>query len=215
MQKDLGDYRKSYKKNALLEDAVPDSPTELFQQWFDEVEDSGGVEEPNAMTVSTLGLDGYPKSRVVLLKKFDDEGFVFYSNYTSEKGKALAANPNCCISFFWPNLERQVIIKGIARKIPASESDAYFESRPKGSRLGAVVSNQSSVIPSRDFLEQKLEKLKEKYAEKDVERPDDWGGYRVRPVSMEFWQGRPNRLHDRIRYARQEGDLWSRDRLAP
>ena len=215
MQKDLGDYRKSYDKNALLEDAVPDSPIALFQQWFDEVEASKGVEEPNAMTVSTIGLDGYPKSRVVLLKKFDVDGFIFYTNYTSEKGKALAENPNCCISFFWPVLERQVIIKGVAEKIPSEQSDAYFESRPKGSRLGAVVSDQSSVVPSRDFLENRLEKLKEEYEDKEVKRPLHWGGFRVKPLSIEFWQGRPNRLHDRIRYTEQADGLWTRERLAP
>ena len=216
MQKDLGGYRKSYEKSALMEDAIPGDPMGLFQKWFNELEASGGVEEPNAMTVSTIGSDGYPKSRVVLLKKFSEEGFVFYSNYTSEKGMAIAENPQVCISFFWPNLERQVIIKGKAEKLPAARSDDYFQSRPEGSRLGAIVSDQSSVIPSRTYLEEKLEDLKAEYKDKKIQRPDHWGGYLVRPASIEFWQGRPNRLHDRIRFVRKKGASdWRRERLAP
>lgn len=215
MQKDLADYRKSYKKSALMEDALPKNPMVLFQTWFDELESSKGVEEPNAMTVSTIGLDGYPKSRVVLLKKFGKEGFIFYSNYESEKGKAIASNPNLCISFFWPNLERQVIVKGTAKKLPSEESDAYFKSRPQGSQLGALVSDQSRVIPSRDFLENKLTALEEQYTDKEIQRPKHWGGYLVKPESMEFWQGRPNRLHDRIRYSLLESGQWGRERLAP
>lgn len=215
MQKDLGDYRKSYEKSALMEDAISDNPMELFQKWFYEVEQSGGVDEPNAMTVSTIGLDGFPKNRVVLLKKYTFEGFIFYTNYESEKGRAIANNPHVCISFFWPNLERQIIIKGKAEKIPENLSDGYFESRPEGSRLGAIVSDQSSVIPSRDFLEDKLKSLEKEYEGKEIERPDFWGGYIVKPISMEFWQGRPNRLHDRIRYTIQEDFDWKIERLAP
>ena len=214
MQKDLGDYRKSYEKSALMEDSIANNPIQLFQTWFDEVEASEGVDEPNAMTISTIGLDGFPKSRVVLLKGYSDEGFVFYTNYSSEKGKAIAENPHVCISFFWPIMERQVIIKGRAEKIPEDLSDDYFGSRPKGSRLGALVSDQSAVIPSRAVLEDKLEALKETYREREIERPDFWGGYIVKPVSLEFWQGRPNRLHDRIRYTLENTD-WTRERLAP
>ncbi len=215
MQKDLADYRKSYEKSALMEDAIPENPMALFQTWFDELEASKGIEEPNAMTVSTIGLDGFPKSRVVLLKKFNERGFVFYSNYESEKGKAIANNPHSCISFFWPNLERQVIIKGQAEKLPAQESDDYFNSRPEGSRLGALVSDQSSVIPSRVYLENKLKKLEEEYKDKEIERPNQWGGYLVKPESIEFWQGRPNRLHDRIRYTLDNNFDWKMERLAP
>jgi len=215
MQKNLADYRKSYEKSALMEDAIPENPMALFQTWFDELEASKGVEEPNAMTVSTIGIDGFPKSRVVLLKKFSERGFVFYSNYESEKGKAIANNPHSCISFFWPNLERQVIIKGQAEKLPAQESDDYFNSRPEGSQLGALVSDQSSVIPSRVYLENKLKKLEEEYKDKEIERPNHWGGYLVKPESIEFWQGRPNRLHDRIRYTLDSNSDWKMERLAP
>ncbi len=215
MQKDLGNYRKSYEKSALMEDGIPENPLQLFQTWFYEVERSDGLDEPNAMTVSTLGLDGYPKSRIVLLKKFTHEGFIFYTNYESEKGRAIAQNPKVCLSFFWPNLERQVIIKGAAEKVPENLSDGYFESRPTGSKLGALVSEQSAVIPSREVLEDQLKTLEEQFKGQEIDRPPYWGGYLVRPVSMEFWQGRPNRLHDRIRYALQEDWDWKRERLAP
>mgnify|MGYP001820561123 FL=1 len=215
MHRDLGNHRKSYNKSALNEQAISDNPLELFQKWFYEVEVAEGIDEPNAMTVSTLGLDGYPKSRVVLLKKYTFEGFIFYSNYQSEKGKAIQADPRVCLSFFWPNMERQIIIKGKAEKIAKNLSDGYFESRPEGSKLGAIVSDQSSVIESREVLEVELKKLEEKYKGKEIERPDYWGGYLVRPVSMEFWQGRDNRLHDRIRYTLQEDFDWKIERLAP
>ena len=215
MQKDLSDYRKSYEKSELTETSIRENPMEQFQKWFHEVEASEGVDEPNAMTVSTIGLDGFPKSRVVLMKKFTFEGFIFYTNYRSEKGKAIAANPSVCLSFFWPNMERQVIIKGKAEKIAENLSDGYFESRPKGSQLGAVVSDQSQVVPSREYLEDKLKNLEQKYDGKEVPRPEYWGGYLIRPISIEFWQGRPNRLHDRIRYSLQEDFDWKIERLAP
>jgi len=215
MQKDLSDYRKSYEKSELTETSIRENPMEQFQKWFHEVEASDGVDEPNAMTVSTIGLDGFPKSRVVLMKKFTFEGFIFYTNYRSEKGKAIAANPSVCLSFFWPNMERQVIIKGKAEKIAENLSDGYFESRPKGSQLGAVVSDQSQVVPSREHLEGKLKELEQEYEGKEVPRPEYWGGFLVRPVSIEFWQGRPNRLHDRIRYTLDEDFDWKIERLAP
>lgn len=215
MEKDLSSYRKVYEKRDLLENGIPDNPLQLFQTWFYEVETSGGVDETNAMTVSTIGLDGFPKARVVLLKKYTHEGFIFYTNYESEKGKAIAANPNICLSFFWANMERQVIIKGIAEKLAENLSDGYFESRPIGSQLGALVSPQSEVIPSRDFLENKLHELEKLYAEKEIIRPKFWGGFLVRPQSIEFWQGRPNRLHDRIRYSLTDDYNWKIERLAP
>ena len=212
---DLSDYRKSYEKSELLETNIPEDPINLFNRWFHEVEDFGGVDEVNAMTVSTLGLDGFPKSRVVLLKRFNEEGFIFYTNYNSEKGKAILENPNICLSFFWHSMERQVIIKGIAEKTPSTVSDNYFASRPKGSQLGALVSAQSEIIPNREYLEDNLKQLEKEYEGKEVPRPDFWGGFLVRPIEVEFWQGRPNRLHDRIRYKLSENYYWNIDRLSP
>jgi pyridoxamine 5'-phosphate oxidase len=215
MQKDLGNYRKSYEKQELLETSCPENPMELFQQWFHEIEESKSNEESNAMTISTIGLDGFPKNRVVLLKKFNSEGFIFYTNYNSEKGKAIAKNPNTCLSFFWHTLERQVIIKGAAEKISEKISDGYFESRPDGSKLGAIASNQSEPVASREELDEALKKSEEKYKGKEILRPKHWGGYIVKPISIEFWQGRPNRMHDRIRYTLQENFDWKIERLAP
>lgn len=212
---DLSNYRKIYDKAELLETNIPEDPINMFHKWFHEVEDFGGVEEVNAMTVATIGLDGFPKSRVVLLKKYNEEGFIFFTNYNSEKGKAILANPNVCLSFFWHSMERQVIIKGIAEKATASISDNYFASRPKGSQLGALASDQSEVIPNREFLEEKLHNLETQFEEKEIPRPDFWGGFLVRPVEVEFWQGRPNRLHDRIRYKLSENFYWNIERLSP
>ena len=215
MNQDLGNYRKSYEKSELIESEIPEDPINLFHKWFYEVQDFGGVDEVNAMTVSTIGLDGFPRARVVLLKKFNEEGFVFYTNYDSEKGKAILENSNICLSFFWSSLERQVIIKGIAEKTSQDISNNYFASRPVGSKLGATVSPQSEVIPNRDYLENKLKDLEIQFQGKEIPRPDNWGGFLVRPVEVEFWQGRPNRLHDRIRYIYQEDYSWSIKRLAP
>ncbi|MRI00307.1 pyridoxamine 5'-phosphate oxidase [Kriegella sp. EG-1] len=215
MEKDLSNYRRSYEKSALTESVISENPMQLFQTWFYEVENSESGEEHNAMTISTIGLDGFPKNRVVLLKKYTEEGFIFYTNYESEKGKAIEKNPNVCISFFWSILERQIIIKGKAEKINKNLSDGYFDSRPMGSKLGAIVSNQSTVIPSREFLENKLMDLEEQLGSNEIERPNYWGGYIVKPISMEFWQGRPNRLHDRIRYTLKKNFEWTIERLAP
>ena len=212
---DLSNYRKSYDKNELIETQLPDNPIELFQQWFTQMEDLKGTEEVNAMTVSTFGSDGFPKARVVLLKKFDENGFVFYTNYDSEKGKAIAKNPNVCLSFFWESLERQVIIKGVAERLDEHSSDLYFASRPEGSQLGAVVSNQSEVIASRAVLEEKLKSLEKEYQNKPITRPENWGGFLVRPIALEFWQGRPNRLHDRIRYQLNSDASFKIERLSP
>jgi len=212
---DLSNYRKSYDKNELIETQLPENPIELFQQWFTQMEDLKGNEEVNAMTVSTFGSDGFPKARVVLLKKFDENGFVFYTNYDSEKGKAIAKNPNVCLSFFWESLERQVIIKGVAERLDEHSSDLYFASRPEGSQLGAVVSNQSEVIASRAVLEEKLKSLEKEYQNKPITRPENWGGFLVRPIALEFWQGRPNRLHDRIRYQLNSDASFKIERLSP
>lgn len=213
--KDLSNYRKSYEKSALLEHQIPEDPINLFHKWFYEAEDLNAAEEVNAMTVATIGLDGFPKSRVVLLKKFNEEGFIFYTNYNSEKGKAILQNPNVCLSFFWPTVERQIIIKGKAEKTADNISDNYFASRPDGSKIGALVSPQSEIIPNRELLETNLLALEKEWEGKEIERPSHWGGFLVRPVEVEFWQGRPNRLHDRIRYQLQDNFDWKIDRLAP
>ncbi len=215
MEKDLGNYRKIYQKSELLEQTISDNPMELFQKWFFEAEQSENGLENNAMTVATIGADGFPKSRVVLLKKYTWEGFIFYTNYNSEKGKAIAENPNVCASFFWQDMERQVIIKGVSEKIASNLSDGYFESRPDGSKLGAWASEQSSVVPSRAFLDERLHSFEEKFEGKEITRPEHWGGYIIKPKSIEFWQGRPNRMHDRIRFTLQEDYNWKVERLAP
>jgi pyridoxamine 5'-phosphate oxidase len=212
--KDLSEYRKSYEKSELLENTIPDDAIQLFHNWFYEAEEQENG-EVNAMTVSSIGLDGFPKSRVVLLKKFNEEGFIFYTNYNSEKGKAILQHPNVCISFFWPILERQVIIKGIAEKTSSQVSDTYFDSRPEGSKLGAIVSNQSEVIPSRAFLDEKLKNLETKVSGSEIKRPENWGGFLVKPIEIEFWQGRANRLHDRIRYKLEADFSWKIERLSP
>jgi len=215
MEKDLSNYRKSYEKNPLLKDMLPENPLELFQKWFYAADEFDGIEEANVMHVATIGLDGYPKNRVVLLKRFTWEGFIFYTNYNSEKGKSISENPNVCATFFWHSLERQIIIKGKAEKIAENLSDGYFDSRPEGSKLGAWASNQSDVINSREDLDLKLRAYEKKYQNKEIPRPDYWGGYIIKPDSMEFWQGRPNRMHDRIRYMLQKDYNWKIERLEP
>lgn len=214
MSEDLQHYRKAYEKGELIEENVSENPLQQFQSWFNEAKEHDLVDEVNAMTLSTLGIDGFPKGRVVLLKKYDENGFYFYTNYNSEKGNSIAVNNKVSLSFFWPGLERQIIIKGETTKTSAADSDNYFNIRPKGSQLGAAVSHQSTVIASRKVLENELKLLWEKYENSEVPRPKDWGGYLVRPMSIEFWQGRANRLHDRLRYTFQNND-WIMERLAP
>lgn len=215
MEKDLSSYRKSYEKGQLLKADVPKNPIELFRDWFMEVDKHFPEDETNAMTISTIGLDGYPKSRVVLLKKFNEDGFIFYTNYKSEKGKAIEANPNICLSFFWHSAERQIIIKGKAEKLAENLSDGYFESRPRGSQLGAIASDQSTVVKNRQELEDRLNNIESQFEGKQIPRPKYWGGYLVRPIELEFWQGRPNRLHDRLRYKLMPNLDWKLDRLSP
>ena len=215
MKQDLSDFRKSYEKFALYEENLLENPLELFREWFNTAVESDAVDEANAMSLSTLGIDGFPKTRVVLLKQFTYEGFIFYTNYNSEKGRAIAGNNKLCLSFFWPGLERQIIIKGEAEKLAANLSDGYFESRPVMSQISSIISPQSEVVPSREFLEEAQEKHEKDLNGKLPERPDYWGGYLVRPVSIEFWQGRPNRLHDRLRYRLNEEFDWIIERLAP
>ncbi|MGB1314080.1 MAG: pyridoxamine 5'-phosphate oxidase [Bizionia paragorgiae] len=215
MKKDLGHYRKAYTKSELIIENTPDDPIGLFKEWFNDVDASFPDQEANAMTLSTIGLDGYPKNRIVLLKMFTSEGFVFYTNYDSDKGQAIANNPKVSLSFFWEGAERQVIIKGVAEKVSESESDAYFNSRPRGSQLGAMASNQSHKIESREALQNKLESLEKEYEGKPLQRPNYWGGYLIKPVAIEFWQGRPNRLHDRVSYEYNENTGWIKNQLAP
>ena len=214
MAENLADYRKSYEKGELLEGAIPTNPFELFSKWFSEVENAGGVEEANAMTVASIGEDGFPKSRIVLLKSYSENGFVFYTNYNSEKGKSLLNNPKVSLSFFWPNLERQVIIKGEALKLSKKESEAYFNKRPRGSQIGAWASNQSEKINSREVLSNKVQQLEKEYENKQIPKPDHWGGFVVKAKTIEFWQGRPNRLHDRMLYS-LDLNKWISNRLAP
>ena len=215
MEKDLSNYRKIYKRNPLLKDNISENPMELFQKWFYEADEFDGIEEANVMHVATIGLDGFPKNRVVLLKRFTWEGFIFYTNYNSEKGISISKNPNVSATFFWHKLERQIIIKGKAEKIAENLSDGYFESRPEGSKLGAWASDQSSVIKSREDLDQKLISFEKRFEGKEIPRPKHWGGYIIKPISIEFWQGRPNRMHDRIRYTLQEDFNWKLERLEP
>jgi len=215
MEKDLSNYRKSYEKNPLLKGNIPENPVELFQKWFYEADESEGIEEANVMHIATIGLDGFPKNRVVLLKRFTWEGFIFYTNYHSEKGKAIAKNPNVCATFFWHSLEHQIIIKGKVEKIAENLSDGYFESRPDGSKLGAWASDQSEVINSREALDEKLKSAEDKFRNSEIPRPKHWGGYIIKPISIEFWQGRTNRMHDRIRYTLQENFEWKIERLEP
>ncbi|WP_194850588.1 pyridoxamine 5'-phosphate oxidase [Nonlabens antarcticus] len=214
MEKDLQDSRKSYDKDALLESNLNRNPFETFGEWFQQAENDDAVEEPNAMSVSTIGGDGFPKTRIVLLKEIANDTFLFYTNYTSEKAVAIEAHPQICIHFFWPSLERQVIIKANVKKVPAEKSAAYFNSRPRGSQLGAWASHQSDVIISREELDDQLKAIEKQFEGKDVPLPEFWGGYSCSPVSFEFWQGRPNRMHDRILYL-QNNNSWEFKRLQP
>lgn len=211
----LHDKRKVYEKSELLESEIKANPMEQFRNWFLEAQENPEIHEANAMSVSTLENDGCPRTRMVLLKSYTWEGFVFYTNYDSRKGKALSQTPKACLHFFWPNMERQIIIKAELEKIATNLSDGYFHSRPKGSQLGAMVSPQSQVIPDRAFLEEKLKTLEIKFEKSEVPRPENWGGYVAKPHEIEFWQGRPNRLHDRILYELQPDFDWRISRLAP
>jgi len=210
----LHDKRKVYEKSQLIESEIKQNPIEQFRDWFLDASNNPSVSEANAMAVSTLEEDGCPRTRMVLLKEYTYEGFIFYTNYNSRKGKAIESNHKACLHFFWPNLERQIIIKANLERIAENLSDGYFHSRPKGSQLGAVVSPQSQAIPDREFLEERLKELEKQYENSEVPRPANWGGYIAKPYEIEFWQGRPNRLHDRIIYQLEDLD-WKISRLAP
>lgn len=214
MKQDLRDKRKEYKLNEIDYNTVPKNPIQLFEQWYSQAQSSEQIVEPYAMSLSTVEEDGFPRNRVVLLKEFDNQGFVFYTNYNSRKGKAIEANPKVCLSFFWDKLEQQVIIKGLAARVDEAQSDEYFHQRPYASQIGAIVSEQSSVIGFEHDLQLDAEKVLQKYKGTEVPRPKHWGGYRVTPLEIEFWQGRPSRLHDRLFY-KLEDDKWVVSRLYP
>ena len=215
MKSDISNYRKSYLKGFLSENEIFDNPLKLFNKWFDEISDTTLEIEINAMTLSTIDNDGFPRNRVVLLKYFSEEGFIFFTNYNSNKAKSILSNNKVSLSFFWEQMERQIIIKGKAFKTSNDVSENYFNSRPLGSKIGALVSaKQSSVIPSRSFLENKFEKIKKQFENSQISRPLNWGGFIVKPIEYEFWQGRENRLHDRIRYISKDSK-WIIERLSP
>jgi len=212
MLKDLSGYRDKYLKGELNENDLPDNPFDLFSKWFDEIEKFGTEIEPNAMSLSTVSSDFSPLTRIVLLKRFSESGFVFFTNYNSRKGKNISINSKVCLSFYWPSMERQVIIQGKTHKISEHDSMEYFNSRPESSRIGAIISNQSEVIPSRKYIDDKLNNFI--INSETMAKPLNWGGYNVVPKSIEFWQGRDNRLHDRIIFF-NENKKWVNKRLSP
>ena len=209
---DLAELRQDYAKESLTERDVDPNPIAQFEKWFDQALNAAMI-EPNAMTLATSTLDGHPSARIVLLKRFDETGFVFFTDYRSRKGAELAANPNVSLCFWWDALQRQVRITGTVARVTREESDAYFRTRPHGSRIGAHASHQSAPLAKREILENEVKRLEQEFPS-DVPLPAHWGGYRVAPDSIEFWQGRPSRLHDRIVYTR-DGSAWAVGRLSP
>jgi pyridoxamine 5'-phosphate oxidase len=210
----IANLRQEYAKQTLLETDVALHPIDQFERWWQQALNSQIV-EPNAMTLATASNDGMPSARIVLLKGFDREGYVFYTNYKSYKAMQLEENPKACLVFFWKELERQVKIVGLVNKVPEGESNAYFSSRPEGSRIGAWTSPQSQVIENREWLDNRYQQLVKELGGTQIQRPPHWGGYVVKPVIMEFWQGRPSRLHDRIQYTLEDSGAWKIERLAP
>lgn len=209
----LADMRLNYSRSELLEANLPEDPCVLFKQWMDDAV-KAGVSEPNAMTLATVSEDGQPSARIVLLKGLDDKGFSFFTNYESRKGRELGGNARAALVFFWKECERQVCVRGVTSKLSREESNEYFQIRPYGNQIGAWVSNQGTVIPGREWLEQRDKELRARFPEGAVPLPDFWGGYVLRPEAMEFWQGRPSRLHDRMLFSRK-GDTWESCRLSP
>jgi pyridoxamine 5'-phosphate oxidase len=214
MQPDIASIRKNYSQKTLSEESVDPDAIIQFEKWWQEATASD-IEEINAMTLATSSSDGLPSARIVLLKGFSPKGFIFFTNYNSYKGKQLEENPRACLVFFWKELERQVRIIGIVEKTSAEDNDAYFHSRPVGSQVGASISPQSTIIESREWLEKKYLEFEKQITDTTIRRPDHWGGYIVKPVLVEFWQGRPSRLHDRLEYSLQENGKWKIERLAP
>lgn len=210
----LQNLRQEYRSAALSEQDVDRDPIAQFSKWFTDAL-SAQLYEPNVMTLATADLTGKPTARIVLLKGFDDTGFTFYTNYASKKGLQLRENPQACLVFFWPELERQVRIEGLVVKTDATVSDQYFHSRPQGSQIGALASPQSNILQQREDLEQRVVELAQQYENQEIPRPEHWGGYIVIPEMIEFWQGRPSRLHDRIAFKRQNEQAWIINRLAP
>lgn len=211
---EIANIRKEYVWGGLSESDMDADPIRQFEAWFRQAL-AANLPEPNAMTLATATPDGQPSARIVLLKAFDASGFTFYTNYEGRKGRELTANPRAALLFFWPELQRQVRIAGTVERVSDAESDDYFRSRPLGSRLGAWASAQSEVIPSRDVLEDRVREVAQRFPDGEVPRPPFWGGFRVRPLTIEFWQGRPDRLHDRLRYQRVQPDGWRIERLSP
>jgi pyridoxamine 5'-phosphate oxidase len=214
MTPSIADLRKDYSTHSLLENEALADPIDQFSLWWQQVLESK-VDEANAMTLATASSDGVPSARIVLLKGFDKRGFIFYTNYESFKAMQLEENPKACLVFFWKELERQVRVIGLVKKVSAEESDEYFYSRPVGSRIGAWTSPQSQVITSRDWLDNRYLQVAGEFNTKEIKRPEHWGGYLVQPVVIEFWQGRPSRLHDRLQYTLEENGSWKIERLAP
>ena len=214
MNINIAAIRRDYQMQSLLEKDVDTNPFNQFNAWWDDALKSD-LDEVNAMTLATASATGIPSARIVLLKSVSEEGFVFFTNYNSNKGKELEENPNACLVFFWKELERQIRITGKVKKVSAAESDEYFLSRPEGSRIGAWASPQSQVIASREIIEEHITKYTMEFANTNILRPPNWGGYIVMPEAFEFWQGRPNRLHDRIQYSLQKEGNWKIERLAP
>lgn len=213
MTTSIADIRKDYKQHSLNESDIAVNPFVQFEQWWNEAIASQ-IDEVNAMTLATATKDGIPSARIVLLKGYDSDGFVFFTNYNSHKGQELLENPHAALVFFWKELERQVRIEGLVEKVSEAESDAYFNSRPEGSRIGAWASPQSSVINDRSIIESNVDALTKQYSGQSIPRPAHWGGYRVKPQVIEFWQGRSSRLHDRFKFT-ASGETWIRERLAP
>jgi pyridoxamine 5'-phosphate oxidase len=210
----MDDNKHSYSGEALDESTADPDPLKLFQRWFAEAR-ATGLPLPEAMTLATASKDGKPSARLVLLKQADEHGFVFYTNYRSPKARELDANPFASLVFFWPQLERQVRIEGTVTRVSPAESDDYFRTRPRESQIGALASPQSDVISGRDVLQQRFDELEAAYRDREIERPANWGGYRLRPERIEFWKGRPGRLHDRLLYEPQADGSWTIKRLAP